>query len=469
MRITADALSGLVTWLARDHWRDAFQEVLEEHFGEPCEAAGLDTFDELADIVGDHWFNTLWGCAFGDLLTRPTEHGTIVDDYLKRRGWNETALHRAYMEALRDSVMSLYEVSDIRPGESFLARDLVRGGEPILVHERTATRTLKPWDRVALRIVAVRGRTMIGGGMLPFEVELADDVLETLRGVIDDAPPAVVAMLGEGDAGLPPEEMKGIAEQLAMRLAAPIFTAAWLSNHLDELLDPQPPTVMNSDGEAMELIRLHYRLAEGVTAQQLRATLDATPELHPASATFWNWLQPPSGPRPAGAMPEGAHTAFSTMPDGSVVLGTLELEGRALEVQVSSESRAERVRALLAARLPNLVSEPLIVRQTLEQALAEHRENPPPPAGHGLLPEEERQVIHQVLDRHYRALLDEPVPGLGNITPRQAARSPKGRETLVAWLEHLENQTARLDDASPMAAYDLTWMWTELGVAERRK
>lgn len=31
------------------------------------------------------------------------------------------------MKAIRSSVMSLYEVSDIVPGQSFLARDLIRG------------------------------------------------------------------------------------------------------------------------------------------------------------------------------------------------------------------------------------------------------------------------------------------------------------------------------------------------------
>ncbi len=36
--------------------------------------------------------------------------------------------------------MSLYEVSDVAVGESFLARDLVRGGEPVRVFERSATR-----------------------------------------------------------------------------------------------------------------------------------------------------------------------------------------------------------------------------------------------------------------------------------------------------------------------------------------
>ena len=37
------------------------------------------------------------------------------------------------MMALRNSVMSLYEVSDIITGQSFRARDLLRGGDPVLV------------------------------------------------------------------------------------------------------------------------------------------------------------------------------------------------------------------------------------------------------------------------------------------------------------------------------------------------
>ncbi len=61
------------------------------------------------------WFmRTVWGCAFEDFLTRDFDDGSnVVDDYLKRRGWKEGASTRAYMAALRTSVMSFYEVSDI--------------------------------------------------------------------------------------------------------------------------------------------------------------------------------------------------------------------------------------------------------------------------------------------------------------------------------------------------------------------
>lgn len=74
------------------------------------------------------------------------------------------------------------------------------------------------------------------------------------------------------------------------------------------------------------------------------------------------------------------------------------------------------------------------------------------------------------MDRHYRETLDQPVGMLGNKTPRQAARTPKGREKTAEWLKYLENQSAvRPDPADPMASYDFSWMWKELGILNLRQ
>jgi hypothetical protein len=70
----------------------------------------------LAEIIGDHWMSTLWGCAFEDLVSAGRAERNVADDYLKRRGWKESAGTRAYIAALRRSSMSLYEVSDIVGG-----------------------------------------------------------------------------------------------------------------------------------------------------------------------------------------------------------------------------------------------------------------------------------------------------------------------------------------------------------------
>jgi len=87
-----------------------------------------------------------------------------------------------------------------------------------------------------------------------------------------------------------------------------------------------------------------------------------------------------------------------------------------------------------------------------------------------LSPEEQEAIVHATLDRHYRGLLDEPIPMLGDLSPRAAATTAKGREKVAAWLKMLENYSAKLTDRNgPMATYDVTWLWSELGVSDLRR
>ena len=165
-------LSDLIKWTARDEWRHRVDEVMAEHFEPAMQESGL-AFEQIDDALGGTWAMTLWGCAFEDFLTRRFEPDgeNPVEAYLRRRGWKERALTRNYMAALQTSVMSLYEVSDLVPGESLRARDLIRGGDPVLLSEHTATRTLKPWDRIAARIVRQGPKMILAGGLLAFTFE----------------------------------------------------------------------------------------------------------------------------------------------------------------------------------------------------------------------------------------------------------------------------------------------------------
>jgi len=84
-------------------------------------------------------------------------------------------------------------------------------------------------------------------------------------------------------------------------------------------------------------------------------------------------------------------------------------------------------------------------------------------------PEVQERLVHAVLDRQYRALLDEPVPMLGNVSPRSAVRSARGRRNVAAWLKHVENRSRNASDPNdPMASYDFTWLWRELKLEQLR-
>src|SRR6516164_8446546 len=136
-------IHGPTRWRGDHVLRSRPQPLQGEHFGPARQAFDIE-YEAIGAALGGGGDTTLWGVAFEDFLGRQFEPNgrNFVDEYLRRRGWNESAPTKTYMRGLRDSIMSLYEASAIVPEQSFLARDLVRGGEPVLISERTATRTL---------------------------------------------------------------------------------------------------------------------------------------------------------------------------------------------------------------------------------------------------------------------------------------------------------------------------------------
>ena len=185
------------------------------------------------------------------------------------------------------------------------------------------------------------------------------------------------------------------SESEVLRLSAPLFSTLFLVDLLDRVLDPKLPQLTNNDGEEMEFIALVYRLLDGVMPERIRAALDQAPDLDAASPTFWNWLAPKdAAPKQRTARKGKALGFMSTMGDGSIVLGTIELKARTLELHVNSESRAERGSRMIEALLGGLVGAPLMERQTIEQVLAERPDRGSSPKLSGLAPEEERQIIH---------------------------------------------------------------------------
>ncbi len=123
---------------------------------------------------------------------------------------------------------------------------------------------------------------------------------------------------------------------------------------------------------------------------------------------------------------------------------------------------------MLREALGERVGAPLTDVETVEQARAAHAGEGPPSSE--VSPALATELVHGMLDKQYRATLEIAVAMLVDISPREAARTAAGREKLVAWLKHLENRSANQDDpADPMATYDFTWMWRELGVEELRR
>jgi hypothetical protein len=396
---SSKSLSGLMKWLNNDDWEDAFFSVLDQHF-EACEAHGLEA-SELEELLGDAGFANLWGSAFEDFLTRRDAEGrNIVDDYLKRRGWKESATNKRYMSALQHSVMSLYEVSSIIPSVSFLARDLVRGGEPVQVHERSGSKALREWDRIGARLIDMGGKTEMAGGVLVFDRETADELLAAIKEVMAKLPSQRKQLAEE--IGVDPDDpalLEELSENGLLQAAAPLFSGFWLSHFLDEVLDPQLPTFSNSDGDELVLVTVRYPLASGVIAEQVRTALGAIESLSPASPNFWNWIRTkaPGKSKATKTKRKETHTISTTVEDGSTVVATIELKRGELILGANSIERAEAARLTLEAALGQFVGEPSIEKQTPSELMA-MRGSKEPTRSVDLSPDEEKAIVHASLD-----------------------------------------------------------------------
>ena len=65
----ASSLKGLMTFLRREEWREAFADIRHAHVFVACRNSGVRA-EDIADILGQHAAMTLWGCAFEDFLVR---------------------------------------------------------------------------------------------------------------------------------------------------------------------------------------------------------------------------------------------------------------------------------------------------------------------------------------------------------------------------------------------------------------
>ncbi|MFU7527383.1 hypothetical protein ACM64M_02515 [Qipengyuania sp. ASV99] len=278
----------MMKFAEREPWGKVMDDMLSAHLGLACKDTGLDP-DAIFDLIGDHWQGPIWGCAFEDMLAQELEPdgANLVNDYLKRRGWNEKAHNKAYMRALRDGVMSLYEVSDVVSGRSMTLRDLLRDTPPVTVHEQSATQTLINWDKISTRVVEVNGRRGISGALLAFSPEGAKRIAETYSLLLDES---------GNEAGPDPTD-----PEMLLRASAPMFTNIWLLDSLGQLMASEEPEMVNADGDDLVFHRIIFPLAKNVLVRTVTRMLNAAEWLSPASDNFWNWLAPAASSRQFGS------------------------------------------------------------------------------------------------------------------------------------------------------------------------
>jgi len=76
-----------------------------------------------------------------------------------------------------------------------------------------------------------------------------------------------------------------------------------------------------------------------------------------------------------------------------------------------------------------------------------------------------RKMMKDFYKKHYEKFIDEQIPALDNLTPRQAAKDPKMRPKLIGLMkQHLKS--IDIQNKEKGLGLDISWMLDELGLVE---
>jgi hypothetical protein len=465
---TDKAIRNLMDWAEQPEWREEQTAVFDAHLTPVCDRIDINQ-EELVQELEEHGYGgMLFGMVFEDFICRrlPPDDKNIIDDYLKRRGWRESVPGRRYLQKLRDSVLSLYEVVAVAPGHHCDLRDLVRDGETFRVHEHMGTQNLVKRDRLAARVLNMNGQHIFSGGILPFPREASQSLLRVLTESRKQFKKELSRAAGK-------ETMASISsdnlDERFLRDACPAFTSIWLLHTLESLHEP-PPEMVNRDGEALIFTETRFPfLVEQL--EEIAQRLDAAPDWERDSPDEHTWIWLPA-PDAVADKPQGGMTVDTLREGQYPISGTLELKPRVLMLTTNSMERAQHGQDVLETLLNGLVGPALSKLQTPDQLMAENERHQQGDGNRELTdiidPEIAAEIIYNTLDQHYRQCLNEPIPALDNKTPRQCTRSKKGREKVIEWLKHLENNELRRAASQGQEPYDSRWMWDELKLVKYR-
>lgn len=458
---TDKAIRNIMRWLEQPEFQEKHAMVFDEHTAPVCRHLDLSPEELNREIIEHGLDGMLFGIMFEDFLSRPLlpDNNNIVDDYLKRRGWRESVHGRRYLQQLAQSTLSLYEIVEVSPGHHCDVRDIVRGGETIRVLEKMGTQNLVKWDRIAARILKSNGKHIFTGGILPFPREAAQRLLTVLTGArkrfnkeherLTDKKTRALASVNPDDEFL--------------QNACPAFTTIWLIHTLEGLQAPLPEMV-NYEGEALEFTETRFPfLAEQL--EEIALKLDTAAEWERDNPDEHTWIWFPTQQKTKNKAKSGI--SIQSFHNGQhPISGTLELSPGVLKLTTNSRKRAQHGQDELETLLHGLIGPALSTIQTPEQLIAENetqrQDNEDIDPEDTIDPEIAAEIMGDYLDQYYRETLDEPIPVLGDKTPRQCASRKKDRAKVIEWLKHLENNELRRAARQGGKPYDSRWMWEEL-------
>jgi hypothetical protein len=320
------------------------------------------------------------------------------------------------LQALAAGWFSAFEILRIRVDEGMEVRDLLEE-RTLWISERSATRQVDRGDLIAGWVLVEGERLTLDGALCHVPARVSAAFIAGLRKARDEL-----------KAKRPELDWKKRNGSLACR-AAPLLEAVFAA--------APSPTLVNHDGDKILFSSARYDVVDSVRVQQLLEE-----RFHRTN--------------------DGAYEHVID----EVVVARVVPRDRTLQLECNSKRRLTRMKAMLKKAFGTALRHRADTFEDLEPLLddAPSSQGRAPEQTELSLPVEAQAQIQAMMLQRMRDWLDERIPALGGKTPREAARSQRGRDDVV----HMLVRQQQIFAAGPgLPPVDLQEIWKELGLQPR--
>ena len=417
---------------AHDRLVDRLVGYAERTFGEEAVHVAMDEFlgwpepeDEISEEMLDRagplfwpWyiFNWEYDSIDAEVELSGPEGRTVAELYAEERGDKLDLLERCLIDSINRKPYTFWEVLSVDRGKGMTLQDVLRG-HPIKVEERTGSEYVQSGDILFGRAVMVDSvgmliglsQTLIPPNHKPTIIQLRNRLRDDESGITDDT-------LYDWDVDIRDFYF-----------------------HIDEVLHTLPK-LSNTDGEPMEFHRLIYDVSSADEAFEklwdLCVTMDREELLEDAERDENGRIVEVEIP-----WDRHGHKKSAGMPN--TLLGRIMIRGGRLTAEVNSAERAATLRQEIDARLGKgarfKVDEIQDLDSMMGQADLEGTESKISKEHEDLMqhPEVQEQLA-EMMAKHWESWVDQELPALGGKSPRDAVKTPDGREAVDALLKDVE-------------------------------
>ncbi len=355
------------------------------------------------------------------------------------RDENATPLSRELRELLdaqMNAWLGLWDVRHVERGVGMQVTDLL-SGEERFVHEISGSEAIGVRAVILGRVVDVGGVTIFGGiHPNPFEPTEADIVVREVQRLCRvRTRPIAIERLRQSRIELALIHLwRDIAEERRTRPA---------------------PRITNSDGDPLLLTTDHFDVLTSDHSALLARIATLTGAEEPEASDSGDGETIVTITKPGNAKMESWD---------NTIIGRIVIQGRRMRLESNSTRRADDLRASVTEHVGPLVKY-RIRDETPQEELMRVASQPREPRSVARANSPEAvAVMREFKERYMLGWLDQEIPALGGLTPREAAKLPRSRKDLELLLRDLENHEGQLPESE---RFDVNRLWTALGIVDR--